>query len=185
MKVSVQRNKNSEMYQVEIPNYIDLTNLAKGEKFFLNIIDEKGNNKKIESCLLADGRSFLLNNQIIRFDHSELHKKNEIYRFGIRCKGVITQNTYLAKILRPVAPRQSSVSSAGGELKSPMTGKVLSIIVQKDSKVKEGDTLVIIEAMKMENRIVAECDGIVSNIKVNPGLSVAAGDLLLSIIPEN
>lgn len=184
MKISVQKNKNSKIYQVEIPSTVDLIHLSKGELFSVYITDEKGKTKKVESCLLADGRSFLINNKVIRFHHSQVSKKNEIYRFGIQSNGFITQNHVIANILRPIKPRISSSNSIGGEMKSPMTGKVISISVKNNTKVKEGDTLVIIEAMKMENRIVAECDGIVSNIRVNPGRSVSVGDLLLSIIPE-
>jgi biotin carboxyl carrier protein len=184
MKINVQKDKNSKIYQVEIPSTVDLTHLSKGELFPVYITDEKGQTKKIESCLLADGRSFLLDNKVVRFNHSQVSKKNEIYRFGIQNDGIVTQNHVIASILRPVKPRISSSNLSGGEMKSPMTGKVISISVKNNSKVREGDTIVIIEAMKMENRIVAECDGIVSNIKVNPGMSVSAGDLLLSIIPE-
>ena len=86
--------------------------------------------------------------------------------------------------MRPVKPRQSAANLGGGDIKSPMTGKIISILVKNNTKIKEGDTLIIIEAMKMENRIVAECDGLVTNVKINPGVSVAAGDLLFSITPE-
>ena len=184
MKINVQKDKNSKVYQVEIPPTVDLNHLSKGELFPIFITDEKGRVKKINSCLLADGRSFLLDNKVIRFNHSCISKKNEIYRFGIQSNGFVTQNHIIANILRPVKPRITSSNSNGGELRSPMTGKIISISVKINSKVKEGDTLVIIEAMKMENRIVAECDGVVSNIKVNPGKSVASGDLLLNISPE-
>ena len=184
MKISVQKNSESKVYQVEIPATVDLNYLSNGELFPVYLLDQKGGSKKVNACLLADRRSFLIENKIVRFNAAFVIKKNEVYRLGIECNGLVTQNHVKANIIRPVKPRLTSANLGGCEIKSPMTGKIISILVKNNTKIKEGETLVVIEAMKMENRIVAECDGLITNIKVNPGVSVAAGDLLLSITPE-
>ena len=64
---------------------------------------------------------------------------------------------------------------------SPLPGKVLSIKVSAGQQVKEGDLLLTIEAMKMENEIVATLDGTVAAVMVAPESSVQIGDGLVSI----
>jgi len=64
---------------------------------------------------------------------------------------------------------------------SPLPGKVLSIKVSPGQQVKEGDLLLTIEAMKMENEIVATMDGSVVDVMVTPEATVQIGDSLVSI----
>ena len=185
MKISVQKNKNEKEIQVEISSTVDLIHISNGELFPVIIRNSKGITKQVNACFIADGKSILVENKIIRFNNTQLSKKNDVYRFGIQSNGAITQSHITASILRSVQPRVSSTNTSGGDVKSPMTGKIISILVKNNAKVKEGDTLLIIEAMKMENRIIAEFNGCVSNIKANSGASISTGDLLLSIIPES
>lgn len=64
---------------------------------------------------------------------------------------------------------------------APMPGTILNIVASVGDKVKRGQVLLILEAMKMENEIVAPADGTVVSINVTSGTSVNAGDLLASI----
>jgi len=64
---------------------------------------------------------------------------------------------------------------------SPLPGKILAVKVTTGQKVKEGDLLLTIEAMKMENEIVAPIDGTVSEIAVKPQATVQIGDNLITI----
>ena len=64
---------------------------------------------------------------------------------------------------------------------SPLPGKVLSVKVAAGQKVKEGDLLLTIEAMKMENEIVATMDGTIVEVMVAPETSVQIDDKLVSI----
>ena len=66
------------------------------------------------------------------------------------------------------------------EFTSPMPGKIISIKVTKNDKVKAGDTLIILEAMKMEHSIKAPVDGIVTNVMYTIGEHVDEGKELLS-----
>ena len=62
-----------------------------------------------------------------------------------------------------------------------MPGTILDIKVSAGQAVKKGDLLVILEAMKMENEIMAPCDGTVASVAVTKGATVNSGDLLVSI----
>lgn len=80
------------------------------------------------------------------------------------------------------APSPAAVSLAAGEtVESPMPGNILSINVNQGDKVKEGQVLAILEAMKMENEIPAPKDGTVVQIVVSKGAVVETGSPLFVI----
>ena len=62
-----------------------------------------------------------------------------------------------------------------------MPGTVLDIKVANGATVKEGEPVVILEAMKMENEIMAPCDGTVTSVSVTKGAAVESGTLLCTI----
>jgi pyruvate carboxylase subunit B len=68
-----------------------------------------------------------------------------------------------------------------GGIKSNMQGMVLQVLTQKGNSVKKGDTLIVLEAMKMENPIRSPRDGIVGEIFVEAGDVVQSGDVLLVV----
>ena len=72
----------------------------------------------------------------------------------------------------------------GGDLHAPMAGKVIRVFAQSGEQVKAGTTLVIIEAMKMEQPIVAPRDGVVSRVLCREGEQVTAGMELVVFAPE-
>lgn len=83
---------------------------------------------------------------------------------------------------REQAPAPAAAANAAEEvIRAPMPGIILNINVAPGAAVKRGDTLLILEAMKMENEISAPCDGVVSDIAVSKGASVSTGDALLTI----
>lgn len=81
------------------------------------------------------------------------------------------------------APAEPAVGGAEGSVKvtAPMPGKVLSITANAGQAVKKGDTILVFEAMKMENSVVAPEDGTVANISVAVGDSFEAGATLASL----
>lgn len=84
----------------------------------------------------------------------------------------------------PAAPAASAapVTVAAGEpVKSPMPGNILKINVAQGQQVKEGDVIMILEAMKMENEIVATKGGTVAQIAVAKGAVVETGTVLAVI----
>ena len=80
----------------------------------------------------------------------------------------------------PVVQRPAASSKKDG-VKSPLPGVILEIKVKEGDTVKKGQTLIILEAMKMENNINATKDGKVTAIKVNKGDSVLEGTDLVII----
>ncbi len=83
----------------------------------------------------------------------------------------------------PVAEQKPVSTGAEGSVKvtAPMPGTILKVVAKPGDPVKRGTVLVILEAMKMENEIVAPSDGVVASINVSRGASVNAGDLLASL----
>ncbi len=71
--------------------------------------------------------------------------------------------------------------AAGTTVEAPLPGNVLSIKVAQGDSVKQGDVLLIIEAMKMENEVAAPCDGSVQQIVASVGQMVSTGDALIVI----
>ncbi len=79
------------------------------------------------------------------------------------------------------APAAKSGPGAGTPVKAPLPGVVTKILVNEGQAVKKGDTVLVLEAMKMENNITAEADGTVSGICVSAGDSVMEGTTLITI----
>ncbi len=72
-------------------------------------------------------------------------------------------------------------SSGGTAVKAPLPGTIFKMNVAVGDQVKSGDKLLVMEAMKMENQILAEKDGQISTIKVKEGDAVLQDDVLLEI----
>jgi biotin carboxyl carrier protein len=66
-----------------------------------------------------------------------------------------------------------------GDVKAPMPGKVLKVLVKPGDAVEEGQSLLVLEAMKMENVIKAVLSGEVSNVPISEGQAVEKGALLI------
>ena len=78
-------------------------------------------------------------------------------------------------------PAVAAAPANGETVKCPMPGTILSINVQSGASVKRGDTLMILEAMKMENEIVSPCNGTVASVNVSQGATVETGAVLCVI----
>ena len=84
---------------------------------------------------------------------------------------------------KPAAPKAAPAAAGAGAVKinSPMPGNILSVKASAGQAVKKGDVLMILEAMKMENSVVAPEDGTVASIVVAVGDSFEAGATLASL----
>ncbi len=99
-----------------------------------------------------------------------------------------TKTTKTPKLIRsniPVDRKDSkikkSVSSRAYTLNAPLPGNIFKILKQEGDEVKKGETIIIMEAMKMENNIQSEKDGKISSIKVKEGDAVLQNDVLAEI----
>ncbi len=80
------------------------------------------------------------------------------------------------------SPAATTTASEGGqEVTAPLPGKILDICVKEGQNVKKGDLLVIVEAMKLENEVFSDFEGIIRAIKVNKGDNVNTNDALIAI----
>ena len=81
----------------------------------------------------------------------------------------------------PQAAAPAQASASGEKVVSPMPGTILKVNVSQGQAVKAGDVLLVLEAMKMENDIVAPADGVVKQLLVSKGSTVDT-DQILAII---
>lgn len=81
----------------------------------------------------------------------------------------------------PVSAPAPAASAGQHPVKAPMPGTILKISVNTGDAVKKNQVLCVLEAMKMENEIVAPQDGVVAGLHTAKGSSVQAGDLLVSL----
>ncbi len=81
----------------------------------------------------------------------------------------------------PAAPRPAPSARGEGAIVAPMPGLVLAIKVEEGETVQAGQTLLVMEAMKMENAITASYNGTVSRVYVSEGDSIGEGDLLVDV----
>ena len=79
----------------------------------------------------------------------------------------------------PKAAPAAAPAAGGVQVKSPLPGSVIKVLVSEGQAVKKGDTLLTLESMKMENAIMAEQDGTVKQIAVTAGQNVMQDDLLI------
>ncbi len=83
---------------------------------------------------------------------------------------------------QPAAPQKAAEQAvAGSAIKAPLPGTITAINVQVGQEVHQGDTVLILEAMKMQNNIESEYTGKVTSIAVNAGDTVMEGAVLITI----
>ena len=95
----------------------------------------------------------------------------------------VKQEVEATPIKETVKPEAKFVSPDGAAVKAPMPGSVLAVKVNNGDRVKSGDVLILLEAMKMENEIVATKDGVVK-ISVKVGDKINSGDVIAVIAEE-
>jgi len=83
-------------------------------------------------------------------------------------------------VQRASAPKPGS-AAGGTKVTTPLPGTILDVFVNVGDQVKSGQTVVLLEAMKMENNIEADTDGTVTSVSVRKGDSVLEGDTLIVI----
>jgi biotin carboxyl carrier protein len=75
----------------------------------------------------------------------------------------------------------AEAATRGQTLTAPLPGKITHVAVRPGDPVRPGDTLVVIEAMKMENEFKATAPGTVAEVRVQPGQAVNPGDVLVVV----
>ena len=99
-------------------------------------------------------------------------------RFAVTTGG----DTFLVTI--PEFSADADAALGGNVVKAPMPGKVLSVLATAGKAVTRGETLAVLEAMKMEHALAAPRDGIVEAVHAAAGQQVADGDVLVMLVEE-
>lgn len=128
--------------------------------------------------------------EILNFEHNvaELEVNGTHYSVEVQFQQEVKQ-TKTVKLVRSAVPHptheESKIpppsTSRMLPVKTPLPGTVLKLLVKEGDKVKKGDTLLIMEAMKMENSIFADKDARVASIRVKEGDTVLQNDVLLEL----
>lgn len=113
----------------------------------------------------------------------EIEINNEVYRVSVKeLDADADMNTGQSAPAPAAEPTPApTVSADGTEVKAPMAGTILKVNVTPGQTIAQGDTLVVLEAMKMENEVVAPADGVVGEIFVNANQRVESDQVLLTI----
>lgn len=142
------------------------------KKFKFNI---RGNSYNVEILNLEDNVAEVeVNGSTYQVEIEKTIKEVKTPKL-IRPKIIPTGGSDSAKTSKPGAKK------GVGFVKAPLPGTILELKVKVGDDVKVGDTLLIMEAMKMENDIKSDKAGKVSAIKINTGDSVLEGDVLVEI----
>jgi len=140
-----------------------------GEKTILIDVIETGG--YMRSLRLEDGTQFA-------FAH---HREGTMHHVSLAGANVAVE------IVDPLALRRKGSedqAGAGGILKAMMPGRVVRLLVKTGDVVRRGQSLLILEAMKMENDIQSPVDGLVDEIFINAGDTIEAGGQLLHVREE-
>ena len=145
-----------------------------GSNFTVNIDDKLSDG---EFSRKSDGRLEIRINGVRTIAYSE-RKGNEIY---VHVNGI---NYFITKKSARVSSQQSEEESDDVVL-SPITGKLLDKKVEDGTKVSKGDVIIILEAMKMEHRLISPRDGVLSKLtSVDIGGQVKEGELMFELEDE-
>jgi acetyl/propionyl-CoA carboxylase alpha subunit len=101
--------------------------------------------------------------------------------------GIVDVDSVLGSSEHRVLPRFADPASvlAAGSLTAPMPGAVVRVLVESGATVMAGQTLVVLEAMKMEHSVTAPADGVVTQVLVSAGQQVDAGSVLAVVEEES
>jgi biotin carboxyl carrier protein len=107
----------------------------------------------------------------------------KLYKIKVNGKVYEVEVESITETTSTVAPSKPDAKpSEDGSVLSPMQGTILKVHAGKAAIVKKGDILCVLEAMKLENDIVAPKDGIVKEVHVRAGQKVDAGSLLFVLV---
>lgn len=138
--------------------------------------------EKLDLLKRSETKFHIINNNksfTVDLEKSDFHYREYVI--------IVNENRYQVKISnetdRLIKEMGFTIGASiiANSIKAPMPGIILSINVKENQEVKEGETLLILEAMKMENAISAPKDGIIKSIIAKSGETVDKGELLIEM----
>lgn len=158
--------ENGSTYEFEVKNSYEFS--TKGRRLKVEMIEE-ADGFLLFSC---EGVRYPVEIVSAQQNHYEVMVNGVSYEFDIETPFSLKRKQILAAN-RPVSDSE--------EIAAPMPGKIVSVGVQVGQEVSEGDPLLVLEAMKMQNTISAPCKGVVKLINAKPGTTVGKDDILVEI----
>jgi len=147
-----------------------------------------------EYKLKINNKNFKAELKEITTEHAVVIVNGDEYTVELEDFGMVGGRIAPAARPRPAAPRPSSGQSPSpaalikdvprsdeSGVPAPLPGLIMEIFVKEGDTIKAGDDLLVMEAMKMENKVQAPFDGTVKKINVQAGANVAEGDILVEI----
>ena len=104
-----------------------------------------------------------------------------VYDVTVEEKGGSTSAPSYAPAPKAEPKKAASGAKGGVKIEAGAAGKVFKVAANVGASVKKGDTVVVLEVMKMETPVVAPCDGVVASIDVTEGSQIEAGALLATL----
>ena len=105
--------------------------------------------------------------------------------FDVLMNGHLYESTVLDEHAMMLAQRSGGLLKRSGDVSAPMPGLIVQVPVETGQPVGEGDTLVVLESMKMQNELQAPVSGTVESINCHEGQTVDKGDLLIVVRPPD
>lgn len=124
--------------------------------------------------VIHNNKSFDIKLEKSNFYHKEYHIKVNANTYNVNISNQLDQ--LITKMGFSIGTAKKA-----NDIKAPMPGLILSINIKEGQEVTEGETLLILEAMKMENSISAPKDGVIKMISVKKGDTVEKGELLIEM----
>lgn len=103
--------------------------------------------------------------------------------YSIMMGGRLYEGQVLDERALLLAQRKGGLGGSSGDVNSPMPGLIVAVPVEQGQAVKQGQTVIILESMKMQNELKAPVDGVISTIHVSAGQTVDKGAVLVTIQP--
>ena len=113
---------------------------------------------------------------LIRFEKESNMEKRDSEKL------IIDQTAYTTRLSSRFALRKPYAPPVAGRIQSFIPGTVVEVLVQTGDTVKEGEDIIILDAMKMKNRLKSHLDGKVVAVNVKPGDRVTKGAVLVEIV---
>lgn len=86
--------------------------------------------------------------------------------------------------VKPADAGEAAETAAGGRVAAPMNGQVVKLLKAAGQNVARGEVVLVLEAMKMENEVVAPVEGLLESVHVGVGQTVSPGDLLFIVTKD-
>lgn len=148
-------------------------------------IDIKRDGEKVFARV--DGREYKLEASEVEPNVYLFKFENQIFQIYVAPNGIVNlgNHQFEIKITDPKRLRGSNASSESAEgiseIKTAMPGKLVRILTEIGAEIKQGESVLVVEAMKMQNEMKAPKDGIVKEIRFAEGATVNSGDILAII----